>query len=277
MKDILKYMIAEDVGFEDITTKALVNNTLIAKANIISRQTAIVAGVELISEILDEYFLDYTIYKNDGEIVNENEVILSIEGSASDILTLERTMLNLMIRLSGIATLTKNVIDMAREVNEDVIIAATRKTTPGIQSFEMNAVRLAGGDTHRFRLDDCVLIKDNHLEIIGDITQAIQLAKKHVSFTKKIEIEVENKQDALTASKAGADIILLDNMSPTQIQETLKLLKSNNLRDNVLIEASGGINPDNIRGYAETGVDIISLGFLSHSAQSVDLSLEMIF
>lgn len=270
-------MIAEDVGFEDITTKALVNDTIIAKANIISRQTAIVAGVELISEILDEYFLDYTIYKNDGETVNENEVIISIEGLASDILTLERTILNLIMRLSGIATLTKNVIDMAKEVNEDVIIAATRKTTPGIQSFEMNAVRLAGGDTHRFRLDDCVLIKDNHLEIIGDITQAIQLAKKHVSFTKKIEIEVENKQDALTASKAGADIILLDNMTPTQIQETLELLKSNNLRGNVLIEASGGINPDNIKSYAETGVDIISLGFLSHSAQSVDLSLEMIF
>jgi len=174
--------------------------------------------------------------------------------------------------MSGISTITANLI---KTVNNNIIIAGTRKTTPGLQFLEKEAIRVGGGDTHRFRLDDCVLIKDNHIAIVGGVKKAVEKAKNYVSFTKKVEIEVESINDALEAAIAGADIIMLDNMNPDEIKNVLNVLKNKGLRDNVLIEISGGINPDNIRNYMKTGVDIISTGYITHSAKSLDMRLEI--
>jgi nicotinate-nucleotide pyrophosphorylase (carboxylating) len=158
---------------------------------------------------------------------------------------------------------------------QDYRIARTRKTAPGLAKFDNLAIKIGGGYPHRFCLDDMVLIKDNHIKIIGSIADAIKQARKNVSFTKKIEIEVENSKDAAIASKNGADIIMLDNMDPKKVKETIEILNDFKLRENVLIEVSGGINSENMEDFAETGVDIISLGSLTHSSKSLDISLDL--
>ena len=165
---------------------------------------------------------------------------------------------------------------MVGNVDNRIIIAGTRKTTPGLQFFEKEAIRLGGGDTHRFRLDDSVLIKDNHLAIVGSVRRAVEKAKKYVSFTKKVEIEVESIDDALEAAISGLDIVMLDNMNPSEVKNVVNALIDKNLREKILIEVSGGINPDNIAYYAETGVDVISTGYITHSARSLDMSLEIL-
>jgi len=275
MRDILRQMVYEDVGFEDITTNALIPEGMKIKGRIVAKDEGIIAGIDSVNALFDEFGVKTIIFKKDGDKIKINDVIIEIEGDARIILSLERTALNLLMRMSGIATLTFNTLNNIRKVNNNVILACTRKTTPGLQFFEKKAVKIGGGDTHRFKLDDCVLIKDNHIEIVGSIEEAVVRAKDYISFTKKIEIEVENLEDALTAVKAGADIIMLDNMGLDNINEVLASLKSDNLRHKSLIEVSGGIKPENIVEYAKTGVDIISAGYLTHSASALDLSMEL--
>ncbi|MCE5213619.1 MAG: carboxylating nicotinate-nucleotide diphosphorylase [Methanobacterium sp.] len=268
-------IINQDRGFVDITTQALVEPGLNVKAKVISKEDGIIAGMDLVSTLLEEYKISILKNKIDGSQLKENEILLEMEGDARSILTLERSILNFLMRMSGIATLTFEMVKKARKLNPNIIIAGTRKTTPGLQFWEKEAIRIGGGDTHRYRLDDAILIKDNHLALVGDIETALKKAKDYASFTKKIEIEVENLEDALTAANAGADIIMLDNMDPNQIKKVLNLLNMEKVRDKVLIEVSGGINPDNISEYAETGVDIISSGYITHSAGVLDMSLEI--
>ena len=275
MRDILKQMVYDDIGFEDITTNALIPKDMEVEGIIIARENGIVAGIGDITALLDEFRVQKSIKRYDGDRVKTNDIIMEIKGNARIILSIERTVLNFLMRMSGIATLTFNTLQKIRKVNKDIILASTRKTTPGLQIFEKNAVKIGGGDTHRFRLDDCVLIKDNHIAIVGNVEEAVAMAKNNVSFTKKIEVEVENKKDALIAAKAGADIIMLDNRNPEEIEDIVSALETQNLRNNVLIEASGGITPENILEYAKTGVDIISTGYITHSARSLDLSLEI--
>jgi nicotinate-nucleotide pyrophosphorylase (carboxylating) len=275
MRDILKHMVYEDIGFEDITTNALVPKDIEVEGMIISRENGIIAGIDTVTALLDEFKIEKSVQKYDGDMVKANDIIMEIKGNGRTILSLERTLLNFLMRMSGIATLTFNTLTRIREVNEDMILACTRKTTPGLQLFEKNAVKIGGGDTHRFRLDDCVLIKDNHIVIVGSVQEAVDIAKNNVSFTKKIEIEVENEKDAVTAVKAGADIIMLDNMNPNEIEKVISTLAENDLRNSVLIEISGGITPENIVEYAKTDADIISTGYITHSAKSLDLSLEI--
>lgn len=277
MKNALRHIIEEDIGFEDITTNSLIAPEISARAEIISRVDGIIAGINVAETIFTDFGLKYSTYKSDGDLIYSGDVIMLIEGNARVLLSIERTVLNLMMRMSGIATLTAEMVKKTRTVNKNIIVAGTRKTTPGIQFFEKSAVKFGGGDPHRFRLDDCVMIKDNHRAIVGDIEQAIKIVQQNVSFTKKIEVEVESMKDAIIASKAGADIVMLDNMEPQDIEIILKELNNLNLRKNVIIEASGGINPDNIVQYAQTGVDVISMGFLTHSAPAIDLSLEISF
>lgn len=275
MRDILRQMVYEDVGFEDITSNALIPEGIKIKGRIISKEKGIIAGIDSVNVLFNEFRIETTIKKEEGDKIEINDIIMEIEGDARIILSLERTVLNLLMRMSGIATLTFNTLNNIRRVNSNVILACTRKTTPGLQFFEKKAVKIGGGDTHRFKLDDCVLIKDNHIELVGSIEEAVIRAKDNVSFTKKIEIEVENLEDAFVAVNAGADIIMLDNMSPEDVIKVLSSLKSDNLRHKALIEASGGIKPENIVEYAKTGVDIISAGYLIHSASALDLSMDI--
>ena len=245
------------------------------KGQIISKEEGIVAGVKLAVEIFTEFGVETKIMKNDGEKIQKDQIIMKISGDPHNILSLERTVLNLMMRMSGIATLTAKMVDKVKNVNPNVIVAGTRKTTPGLQFYEKDAIRSGGGDTHRYRLDDSILIKDNHLALVGDVAEAISRARKYASFTKKIEIEVENIEDTLQAARAGADIIMLDNMSPEEVMNVLSVLEKEKLRDDVIIEVSGGINSDNIVHFAKTGIDVISTGYMTHSARSLDLSLEL--
>lgn len=276
MRDILKQMVYDDIGFEDITTNALIEEGIDARGVIISKGDGIISGIDAVKALLNEFNIKGSFQKKDGENITNGDIIVEIEGDARSILSLERTILNFLMRMSGIATLTYNTLKKIRDVNENIILACTRKTTPGLQLFEKNAVKSGGGDTHRFRLDDCVLIKDNHIAIIGSVKESLEKARKNVSFTKKIEIEVENLDDAISAAQNGADIIMLDNMKPNEVNKILSSLESNGLRKNVLIEVSGGINPDNITGYAKINVDIISTGHITHSAKALDMSMEII-
>lgn len=265
----------QDIGFEDITTKALIKPDLKIEARIISNQDGVAAGVNLISHFFKEFDIKILEMKSDGTKLKAGDSILEFYGDAATILMLERTVLNLLMKMSGIATATSQMVEKARSTNPDIIIAGTRKTTPGLQFWEKQAIHTGGGDTHRYRLDDAVLIKDNHLAIVGDVALAIKRAREYASFTRKIEIEVENLEDAVKAAKAGADIIMLDNMGVTDIGSVLTALNDKNLKDKVLIEISGGINPENIAKYANTGVDIISSGYITHSAGVLDMSLEI--
>lgn len=269
----IKKMVYQDIGFEDLTTNALIDPDITIKARIITREEGVLSGVDLASSIFQEFSIKSIIRKFDGEFVGVDDVVMDIEGNARTILTVERTILNIIMRMSGIATITSNLI---KKVDNRVIVAGTRKTTPGLQFFEKEAIKMGGGDTHRFRLDDCVLIKDNHIAIVGSVKIAIEKAKKYASFTKKIEIEVESTKDALEAAINGADIVMLDNMNPNEVKNVVNALINKNLRDNILIEVSGGINPDNILDYSNIGVDIISTGYITHSVRSLDMSLEII-
>ncbi len=275
ISEIIK-MVYQDIGFEDLTTNALINPNTIIKAKIISREAGILSGVELSSSIFQEFSIKTFIKKLDGEGVVADETVMEIEGDARTILSVERTVLNIVMRMSGISTITRKLVEIVRKVDNRVIVAGTRKTTPGLQFFEKEAIRLGGGDTHRFRLDDSILIKDNHIAIVGSVKKAVEKAKKYVSFTKKVEVEVESTGDALEAVISGADIVMLDNMDLTEVRNVVTVLDNKNLRNKILIEVSGGINPDNILDYAKTGVDVISTGYITHSARSLDMSLEIL-
>jgi len=211
--------------------------------------------------------------KKDGSRVPPGTPIMSIDGPAQSILSGERTALNLLMRMSGIASATKRLVEKISDIHSNVRIACTRKTAPGLRFFDKKAVEIGGGDTHRLRLDDAILIKTNHLRLVGSIKSAVREAKAKGSFTKKIEVEVETRRQAIDAAEAGVDIIMLDNLEPKEIRETLRELEKRKLRKRVLIEASGGITEDNIMDYATTGVDVISIGALTHSIHAINLNL----
>ncbi len=177
--------------------------------------------------------------------------------------------------MSGVATATAELVSITKKNGSSARIACTRKTLPGLRYFEKRAVELGGGDTHRLRLDDAVLIKDNHLELAGSITESVRKAKAKVSFTKKIEVEATSPNQAVEAAHAGADIVLLDNMRPQEVKKSLDLLEAKKLRGGILVEVSGGITRDNLASYVKMGVDVISVGSITHSAKAIDMSLEL--
>jgi nicotinate-nucleotide pyrophosphorylase (carboxylating) len=274
-KKILE-MIKGDSGECDITTDFTPEkkNT---KARTLSRSDGVLSGISELKILFSLFKIKILKSKQDGKRIKKGQEVFLIEGNSRNILEIERTALNLLSKMSGISTLTNEFLKKARRFNPKIKIAATRKTTPFFGYFEKRAVKIGGGDTHRFGLYDAVLIKDNHLKLFGDnIKKALERAKEEISFTKKIEIEVSNKKEAIEAAKFGADIIMLDNFSPREIRDTILELKKKRLREKVILEASGGINLDNIEDYAKTGVNVISIGALTHSAPALDFSLEII-
>jgi nicotinate-nucleotide pyrophosphorylase (carboxylating) len=264
----------EDLGFGDITTEALIPPDVEGKGTILTRSSGILAGALFAKRLFELVNVPVTLSLQDGILLSPNDVILTCHGKAHRILQAERVVLNLLARLSGIATATHQVISVAQTTNPAVRIAATRKTTPGFRYFEKYAIQIAQGDPHRFGLSDAVLIKDNHLAIIKSIPEALKLAKTKVSFGKIIEIEVESMNDAILAAKNGAHAILLDNMTPEEVEEVVRALTSANLRDKVILEASGGITLQNVAAYAKH-VDVVSLGALTHSVTALDFSLDL--
>ena len=241
-----------------------------AKAVILAKEDCIVSGLEEADDILNYFGLRGDRLVQEGVWVDAGSRVLEIRGPAGRILQAERLVLNFMSRMSGISTLTRECVGRAGKAR----VACTRKTTPGFRSFEKRAVMVGGGDPHRFDLSSSVIIKDNHLKLMS-LEEAVGAAKLRASFTKKIEVEVERLEDALKAARLGADIIMFDNMSPDQIREGVELLSREGFRDRVVLEASGGITPENLSDYAAAGVDVVSMGALTRSARWIDFSLEI--
>ncbi|MGD0056272.1 MAG: carboxylating nicotinate-nucleotide diphosphorylase [Methanomassiliicoccales archaeon] len=260
----------EDVGFGDITSDILIKDEL-GNARITANEEGILAGLEEANEIFSELGVKTFPMTRDGEKVSKGMDVLVVEGPLKKILLGERLALNFLMKMSGIASATNAILRECRKFNPNVKIAATRKTTPGFRVYEKKAVVMGGGDPHRYRLDDAILIKDNHLRVIGSITQAVSKAKS-VSFTKKIEVEVETIEQAVEAAKAGADIIMLDNMSPEKVEVASLAVKK--LNDRLLVEVSGGLTPENVHKFAKHA-DVLSLGWITHSAKAISFNLEI--
>jgi nicotinate-nucleotide pyrophosphorylase (carboxylating) len=248
---------------------------LTAEAAVIAKEAGIAAGIEETVILAESLGLELKTKVDDGEEIKKGQIIVKISGDARTILSAERTMLNLLSRMSGIATTTRKITEKLRKANATAKVAATRKTAPGLLYFDKKAVFIGGGDPHRLHLDDMIVVKDNHIAVAGSIGNAVKRAKQNASFSKKIEVEVSSVADVLKAAEAGADIIMLDNFSPKQIKKATVLLKKAGFLGKILLEVSGGITVENLLDYASTRVDIISLGELTHSAKTLDISLEI--
>ncbi|WP_297519434.1 carboxylating nicotinate-nucleotide diphosphorylase [Thermococcus sp.] len=264
--------IEEDAPFGDLTSEAVVPEGTTARAVIIAKQEGVIAGVEEAKALFEHFGVEAEVKKLDGEEVKREDVIIELRGDARAILLVERTALNVMGRMSGIATEVKKLVERVKAVNPKVRVAGTRKTL--LKPIDKRAIIIGGGEPHRFSLSDAILIKDNHLALVS-LEEAIRRAKAF-SVYKVVEVEVESLEGALRAARAGADVVMLDNMTPEEIAETIEALKREGLRERVKIEVSGGITPKNIEEYAELDVDVISLGYLTHSVRNFDVSLEMI-
>lgn len=268
-------ILAEDIGQGDITTALTIPAESTSEAQIVAKEAGIAAGFEEAKVLLESLGLKVETLTSDGEKINPKQTLMKIRGNTRTILSTERTILNIVSRMSGIATTTRRLVEKLQKAKLGTKIACTRKTAPGLLYLDKKAVLVGGGDTHRLHLDDMVLIKDNHIAVAGSIEVAVKRAKEVGSFTKKIEVEVSSAEDALAAAKAGADIIMLDNFSPKQVEKAVSRLEEAAFSGKVLIEASGGITAENILEFASKQVDIVSLGELTHSAKTLDLSLEI--
>ena len=275
IEDALRRFLDEDIGHGDITTDALVDPAAKATGQVVCKERAIIAGLSESITLLKLLDCEGKSKVRDGQEVPAGTIILEVNGFGSALLKVERVLLNLLSHMSGVATATAELVNIAKKNGSSTRIACTRKTLPGLRYFEKRAVELGGGDTHRLRLDDAVLIKDNHLELAGSVTESVRKAKAKVSFTKKIEVEATSPEQAMEAGLAGADIVLLDNMTPPEVKKSVRLLEAKKLRNHILIEVSGGITRENLASYVKTGVDVISVGSITHSAKAIDMSLEL--
>jgi len=271
--DYLLRFIEEDAPYGDITSAAVIPD-IVCDAVIRAEQAGTVAGLDEADLLFSHFGVSVTHRIHDGNTVSKNDILLSLSGNAKTILLIERTALNIIGRMSGIATQTKKMTNLVSAFNPHCRIAATRKTCPGFRILDKKAITLGGGDPHRMNLSDGFLIKDNHLALVP-VDIAIAAAKKNTVY-KKIEVEADTPETALLSAQSGADIILLDNMSPAQITRTIRAIKREGLRDRVIIELSGGIDESSLARYAVLDVDIISIGTLTHSVKNLSVNLEII-
>jgi nicotinate-nucleotide pyrophosphorylase (carboxylating) len=275
VEEKLRQILADDIGQGDVTAAAVIPKNLDVKAEVIAKEDGVAAGIEEAVFLAEYLGLTVKAKAADGEKIKNKQVLLQISGDAQTILSVERTMLNLLSRMSGIATKTRTLAEKLEKANVKAKIAATRKSASGLLYFDKKAVVIGSGDPHRLHLDDMVLIKDNHLAIVGGVEEAVKRAKAHASFSKKIEVEVTDVEDALKAANAGADIVMLDNFSPKQAKATGEALRKAGF-SKVLLEVSGGITGENLLDYAQANVDVISMGELTHSVKALDISLEIV-
>ncbi len=281
VRAMVEAALAEDIGWGDITTRALVPPEHLGRAQALVKGEGILCGIDVfgLAFTLWDPSLKIETLICDGSPIRRGDIAATVEGRAASILSAERVALNFLQRLSGIATMTRRFVQEVGDLPTRVL--ETRKTTPGLRLLEKYAVRIGGGSNHRYNLSDGVLIKDNHLAVIkaygGDLREAIARARRGVPLTIKIEVEVESAEEARAAAVAGADLILLDNMPVDQMREAVQAIKaaSPSPGSHPLVEASGGITLEKVRAIAETGVDYLSSGALTHSFRALDISLEM--
>jgi nicotinate-nucleotide pyrophosphorylase (carboxylating) len=273
-EELVDHALAEDWAWGDVTTQALIPADAEGKASFIAKSPGVVAGIEVVHLVFARVdpSLEFRALLHDGDKLQRGTEIATVEGRVGSILRGERVALNFLQRLSGIATETSRYVEAVRSTKARIV--DTRKTTPGLRFLEKYAVRAGGGQNHRVHLGDGILIKDNHLAALRarglNLKAVIDLAKKNAPHTLKIEVEVTTVEEANDAVEAGADIVMLDNMS---VEEMLRAVKS--VGGRVLLEASGGVTLENVMSVAETGVDLISVGALTHSVKALDISLEL--
>jgi nicotinate-nucleotide pyrophosphorylase (carboxylating) len=266
--------LAEDIGRGDITTQACVAEDISGVGRFLAKENLVVCGIAVAEAVflhLDEESPEIEAFVNEGDEVAEGTVFATLKGYADVLLTGERVALNLLQRLSGVATLTRAYVKAIEGTTSQIV--DTRKTTPGLRMLEKYAVTVGGGKNHRFGLDDGVLIKDNHIALAGGITEAVVMAKQKVGHLHKIEVEISNWAQLREALEAGADIVLLDNQTPEEAAKLVQMARQ--INPSVLLEASGGMDLDKVRSFAEAGVDLISVGRLTHSARAVDISFKI--
>ena len=272
VREILSDFLQEDIGSGDVTSNSIIPADLKARAEIVSKsRLTVVCGLEEASILFDICGCDSEILVRDGSKVTRGTAVMNVSGHARAILKAERTVLNIIMRMSGIATETIRLVDLAKGIT----ILATRKTAPGLRYFDKKAVVLGGGAAHRMRLDDMVLIKDNHLALSSDVKKTIRLVRENVGSSIKVECEARTKEEALTLVAAEADIVMLDNFTPKQAEQTIRQIRRMGLRKRVKIELSGGINYRNIGRYRRASPDFISAGYITHSSKAADFSLEI--
>lgn len=269
VRQLIQAAIEEDVGRGDVTTEATIAEHVMSHARLIAKEEIILAGMDVFGKVYAaiDSTVDIKPSSKDGDLVSAGTVIAALEGRARSLLAGERVALNFLQRLSGIATLTRRYVDAVRGYAVEII--DTRKTTPGLRLLEKYAVRVGGGKNHRHDLGDGVLIKDNHIVAAGGIKQAVEMARRRSHHLLKIEVEVETLEQVEEALQAGVEVIMLDNMTPTMLAEGVKMIGRR-----AVVEASGGVSLETVTAVARTGVDLISVGKLTHSAPSADIHVE---
>lgn len=267
---IIEDALAEDIGMGDITSNAIFSVDQVSDGAFTTKSDGTLAGLQIISEVYKALGAEVqvTLKKEDGDVIKKGELLAIVKGNVRTLLSGERVILNLIQHLSGIATATNEVVSLLNDTSISVV--DTRKTLPGLRAIQKYAVTCGSGKNHRFRLDDGVMIKDNHIKAAGSISKAVALVKANIGHMVKIEIETESKNQVLEAIEAGADIIMLDNRSPGEVKELVAMIP-----DGIIVEVSGGITPENIAGYCGCGADVISLGWLTHSVKALDISFNL--
>ena len=265
----------EDISNGDITSDLFIDATSISNAEILSREPGILSGRSEISQIFNHFNIESNWLFQDGDSFSDNSQIVKLNGLSKSILLSERVSLNLLGHMSGIATSTNNAVKITKQISPHTNISATRKTLPGLRKYEKYSVIVGGGLPHRYDLNEMILIKDNHSKLINNLQKSISSVRTQIGSSKKIELEVDSLESAMKAIDLDIDIILLDNMQPEDILKFMNKIKSISQKI-PLTEASGGITMSNLQNYASTGVDIISMGSLTHSSKSLDFSLQII-
>lgn len=269
--EIIKTALCEDINYLDTTTDYLIDESQTDSAKFLAKSDGVLCGIEIalrVFELLQPSGFEAKVYKHDGDKLKSGDIIAEIYGKTRTILKGERTALNLLQHMSGIATATNKAVELVKGTNAS--IADTRKTLPGLRPLQKYAVTLGGGRNHRYNLSDAAMLKDNHVDAGGGIENAVSILKSKLGHMTKVELEVRSLDELKQALNAGVDVIMLDNMSPELMKEAVKITNGK-----ALLEASGNITDDTLRAVAETGVDIISMGALTHSVKAFDISLKI--